>query len=112
MRTKGIVQGLEVEVLNDSGAQITAVSSKFADKTKACIDPQAGSDIRILNPNGDPFTILGTVPLDIQFSSRDVSGSVSLRGQAYVLRELTCDIILGQDTLEPNGTIVRLLLAS
>ena len=90
--TMGIVNGRTVRVLNDSGADASVMSEQCARRLNLNID--RGQDLPTLrNPNGDGLHCIGVVNTTILMAEQH------LQLKAYVVTDLTIDLLVGGDFL-------------
>ncbi len=101
-RVATVIEGQRVIALNDTGSDLTVMSSGLARHLKLEIKEMKGAVMHVQNPNGTPFTVLGYVQGVVGFNDN----ANQLDFTAYVLEELGTDFILGDDFLRTHGAVL------
>ena len=90
MQTIAHVRGLPETIYNDSGADVSCVSSAVAARLDLAIKT---TRVAVFNPNGTPFTVRGVAVVPLQF------GGKSFDFPFQVLDDLDVGILVGDDFL-------------
>ncbi len=102
MRVRGRINGSNVVILNDSGADCSVISESLA-QSLGCTIKSLPKPMNVHNPNGTPFSVQGEVQGTIFFNN----GVNKLPFRAIVLKELQGDLIVGDDFLRANNAILE-----
>ena len=94
MRTPAWLNGVELVVLNDSGAEVSVMSAAAAAEAHLEVTSLKRKDAQVCNADGSPFQMEGVVETTIRLGTKDWP----LR--AYVLKKLQTPVLLGEDFLE------------
>ena len=94
MRTPARLNGVELVVLNDSGAEVSVMSAAAAAEAHLEVTSLRKKDAQVCNADGSPFQMKGVVETTIRLGTRDWP----LR--AYVLKKLQTPVLLGEDFLK------------
>ena len=97
MQTVAYVNGSPEIVFNDSGADVSCVSTAMAKRLRLEIRQ---SELTVHNPNGTPFSSQGTADLSLRFGDRDFNG------RFHVLDELDVGILVGDDFLREHKCVM------
>ena len=96
------IEYFKFPALIDTGAAITAISSQVWDKypshKNCCLDSSSTS--RVTSVSGSPLSVLGKVWLNF------VMGSDVFPFEAYVIKDLTHDVVLGRVFLQKYFSII------
>ena len=99
------IEDFEFPSLIDTGAAVTAISSQLWDKylshQNCCLDSSSTS--RVTFVSGSPLSVLGKVWLNFVIKS-DV-----FPFEAYVIKYLTHDVVLGRDFLQKYSSIINFM---
>ncbi len=97
MQTKGSVNGMDVLVLNDSGADISCISHKQALRLGLRVE---ATSIAVYNPNGQRFKCLGQVQMELQF------GPKRFQCTCIVIEDLEVELLVGDDFLRRYNCVL------
>ena len=99
------IEDFKFPALIDTGAAVTAISSQVWDKylshKNCCLDSSSTS--RVTSVRGSPLSVLGKVWLNFVIKS-DV-----FPFEAYVIKDLTHDVVLGRDFLHKYCSIINFM---
>ena len=99
------IEDFKFPALIDTGAAVTAISSQVWDKylshKNCCLDSSSTS--RVTSVSGSPLSVLGKVWLNFVIKS-DV-----FPFEAYVIKDLTHDVVLGRDFLQKYRLIINFM---
>ena len=93
----GLVEGLEVDFLIDSGACISIISNKVFDKIHEDVKPELISSYETVSlADGRPMEILGLTEMTIQLENIEVKSE-------FYIANISCDAIIGIDFFRQHG---------
>ena len=90
MQTIGFINGKPEEVYNDSGADVSCISTATVDRLGLKV---RSSPVTVYNPNGTPFTCRGSTYIPLSFGGREFGF------EFQVLDDLDVSILVGDDFL-------------
>ena len=90
MQTMALVEGKPEIVFNDSGADVSCISTATVKRLGLNISP---TRVTVCNPNGTPFTVRGTTMVTLQFGAKE------FRFPFQVLDDVDVGILVGDDFL-------------
>ncbi len=100
MVTEGVINGIRVDILNDTGAQVSVLSKSFAERAGVQWRP-AEDGIRIENPNGDTLGVEGVAEVEI------IHGTKKYGGKFYVIGDVKTDVIVGEPFLVEHNACLH-----
>ena len=100
----GVVSSTPIQVLVDTGAAVTVISTEFYHKVLSMSSPLENSQIlqSVKTANGAHIPIEGIATFDIRL------GRTEYRCSAYVISGLSYSVVLGRDFLQQNRAIINM----
>ena len=99
----GVVSSTPIQVLVDTGAAVTVISTEFYHRVLSMSSPLENSQIlqSVKTANGAHIPIEGIATFDIRL------GRTEYRCSAYVISGLSYSVVLGRDFLQQNRAIIN-----
>ena len=98
--TRGIIGGVEAEVMLDSGSSVSLVRQEVLSQAPKMPSVASAEPIQLYTASGDPLRILDRVRAPVKI------GDLELIHEFVVVENLVSPVILGVDFLHNNGLVL------